>query len=107
MSTTLRHLSLLVLLILAAGGPPSPAAPADDGAPVYYQPRLRPGRTLEPFLPYISTSKEGDKDLLRVAGSLLPVVFPEEKEADKLAAVLDRLSAALRQGPAHVPEALG
>jgi Tfp pilus assembly protein PilF/peroxiredoxin len=104
--STSARLSTLVLLFLASSGPLFSGSDADSAKPVYYQPKLRPGRTLERFLPYVPTSKEGDADMIRVAGSLLSVDFPEEAEADKLAVGLGQLSALLRQGPAHVPEAL-
>src|SRR3954470_3878934 len=105
MRPALHRLYVLVLLLMAVGGPSVPADEA-DGPPAYFQPKLKPGRTLEPFLPYISTSHESDVDLIRVAGSLLPVDFAEEKEADKLAAGLRKLSDRLREGPAHAAAAL-
>jgi hypothetical protein len=100
------RLCALVLVFLASTGSSFSANEAESGKPVYFQPKLRPGRTLEPFLPYISTSKESDADLIRVAGSLLPVDFAEEKEADRLAVGLHRLSEKMRQGPTHAATAL-
>jgi Tfp pilus assembly protein PilF/peroxiredoxin len=107
MSACIRRLSVLILALAASSGPTFPAGGDTEAVkPVYFQPKLRPGRTLEPFLPYISTSKESDADLIRVAGSLLPVDFPEEKEADKLAVGLSKLSETMRQGPTHAAAAL-
>src|SRR5690242_15246958 len=102
MSACIRRLSALVLVLVVSSGPSFPAAAETEAVkPVYYQPKLRPGRTLEPFLPYIATSREGDADLIRVAGSLLPVDFVEEKEADKLALGLQKLGEQLRRGTTH------
>ena len=70
-------LFLLPSLLAASGSP---------GEPTTYRPKLRTPEVLEPFLPYLSPG--GDS-------------FPEEKEADELAARLAELGNGLKADPAR------
>src|SRR5206468_9417527 len=62
-----------------AGGRPAPSAER-----AFYRPKLKGAEALEPFLRHLTPG--GD-------------AFPEEKEAEELAARLAELGATLRQGP--------
>ncbi len=77
----LAALPALVGSLAGAGrGEPTPSA----GRPFSYQPKLRVAEALEPFLRHLTPG--GDS-------------FPEEKEAEELAARLAELSARLRKDP--------
>jgi len=73
-----RRLAGLFLLAFVAApigwpqGAGRPDAPAADG-PFYYRPKLRGSETLEPFLRHLAPGRDS---------------FPEEKEAEELAARL-------------------
>ncbi|HEY8148213.1 MAG TPA: hypothetical protein VIK51_04735, partial [Vicinamibacteria bacterium] len=73
---------LLVPSLLAATG-------SSTESPSVYRPKLRTPEALEPFLPYVTPG--GDS-------------FPEEKEADELAARLAELGARLRHDPRRATE---
>ena len=79
-------LFLLAFVAAAVGWPQRPerqdARSAE--APFYYRPKLRVSETLEPFLRHLAPGHDS---------------FPEEKEAEELAARLGELGAKLRQGP--------
>jgi len=81
-------LSVLALVGSLAGAGRGEKAPSAE-PPFSYRPKLRVGESLEPFLRHLTPG--GD-------------AFPEEKEAEELAACLAQLGARLRENPGRVAE---